>query len=1047
MVDLNADSKSDTIISENTIEQTFQMMRIRTSFSLMFAIIVAVFPTLPGYAENGPHSKPARRVILSASELDYPPFSVIRDDGSADGFSVELLNAVAEAAGFDVKYKVGPWSEIKQELIEGRLDALPLVSYSKVRDKVLDFTAPYLRMHGTIFVRKGEKSIKSEVDLKNREVLVMRGDTAHEYAVRKQLSDKLILTDSFEDALKKLSAGKHDAVIIQHLVGLQLLKKLDISNLVSVRSLQESSLKPVAEQLSGFEQKFCIAVKEGDKELLARLNEGLSIAIASGVYDSLYDKWFGPILPQPSVSLVRLGKYLLFILLPVIAIFGIVGVWFLKREVARKTITIKENEEKFSVVFNKSPFPVSLSRLGDGTLVDVNESWVETFGFGRSEAIGHTPAELGISTNPEEQAHLNAAVLEKGTVKNLELHGYRTRSNSSPVILANIEVIEFGGEKFIFMSEQDVTDRKRAEEALAASEKKYRELLETANSIIIRLNNQGDIIFINEYGLRFFGYSAAELIGQDVMTIVPKVEKTTGKNLDALVMDIVINPESYTQVPNENVRKDGQIVWVTWTNKAILDEQGNVQEILTIGNDITAMKMTEQALRKSERRLSLAVSATADAIWEWNLVTQKTYYSPRWCEMLGYKEQEISMNADGWKRLCHPEDLQPTLNLIWDRVDSADDTGYTAEFRMRKKDGSWIWVLSRGRVVERDKSGKPVLLSGTNTDITERKKAEVALRRLAQFPEENPNPVLRISADGTLLYENAAARSRLSVLNLKNGKSLPDPLAVAVEKARGQDDTIECEFTFPDGRTFGFFAIKPSGEDYINIYGMDLTERKKVENALRKSEERIRASLVEKEVLLKEIHHRVKNNMQVISSLVDLQAHEVKDAAMQDIFRDVVYRVRTMAMVHEKLYQSSDLARVDFADYAQSLLSYLWRVQVAATSGINLDLDLEPIFLPVSVAVPCGLILNELFSNALKHAFVGSNTGKVIVSLRGDPQGKVHLGVRDNGIGLPKEIDWRQAKTLGLRLVQMLARQLHADVMVTGDRGSEFAITFERSGT
>jgi two-component sensor histidine kinase len=211
---------------------------------------------------------------------------------------------------------------------------------------------------------------------------------------------------------------------------------------------------------------------------------------------------------------------------------------------------------------------------------------------------------------------------------------------------------------------------------------------------------------------------------------------------------------------------------------------------------------------------------------------------------------------------------------------------------------------------------------------------------------------------------------------------------------------------------------------------------------LKRTEEALQASLAEKEVLLKEIHHRVKNNMQVISSLLDLQADQLKDDAMRAVLQDVTHRVRSMALVHEKLYQSADLARIEFAEYAQSLLGYLWRAHGTAASGVRLTLDLEPVPLSVNAAVPCGLILNELASNALKHAFRGRDGGEVTVSLRAGADGPVCLRVRDNGPGLPPGLDWRQADSLGLRLVQMLAGQLHATVEVGSGEGVEFAVTF-----
>ena len=225
------------------------------------------------------------------------------------------------------------------------------------------------------------------------------------------------------------------------------------------------------------------------------------------------------------------------------------------------------------------------------------------------------------------------------------------------------------------------------------------------------------------------------------------------------------------------------------------------------------------------------------------------------------------------------------------------------------------------------------------------------------------------------------------------------------------------------------------------------------QRALQESEELLQVALAqrtgelrEKEVLLKEIHHRVKNNLQVISSLVSLQADGSQDETVREGLLDVIYRVRSMALVHEKLYRSDDLARVDFAGYAESLLSYLWQAHGSAAANIRLNLELEPLQLPVDTAVPCGLILNELAGNALKHAFRQREGGEVTVSLLTEER-KVRLGVRDDGVGMPPDFDWRQTSSLGLRLVQMLAGQLRAEVAVTRANGTGFEITFQTAGT
>jgi ABC-type amino acid transport substrate-binding protein len=191
---------------------------VTCQWAVIFIVLGLTSPSLR--ADEHPTS--TNRIIKSASELDYPPFALVTPDGSADGFSVDLLKAVTQAMGLWVDFDVGPWHEIRRKLVKGHLDVLPLVSYSRQRDKVYDFTVPYLHMHGTIFVREGETSIRTEADLKDKEIIVMQGDAAHEYAVKKNLSDKLILTGSFAEAMRLLSDGKHDALVVQQLVGLQL---------------------------------------------------------------------------------------------------------------------------------------------------------------------------------------------------------------------------------------------------------------------------------------------------------------------------------------------------------------------------------------------------------------------------------------------------------------------------------------------------------------------------------------------------------------------------------------------------------------------------------------------------------------------------------------------------------------------------------------------------------------------------------------------------------------------------------------------------------
>jgi two-component system, sensor histidine kinase PdtaS len=227
----------------------------------------------------------------------------------------------------------------------------------------------------------------------------------------------------------------------------------------------------------------------------------------------------------------------------------------------------------------------------------------------------------------------------------------------------------------------------------------------------------------------------------------------------------------------------------------------------------------------------------------------------------------------------------------------------------------------------------------------------------------------------------------------------------------------------------------------VNVL-VDISERQRTELALRASEARLTVALQEKEVLLKEIHHRVKNNLQVICSLLNLQGDRIEDAALREVFHEGEQRIQTMALIHETLYQVSDLASFHLAPYVQRLSDALLHAYGGEAGRVTLTTRLEALALPLDSAVPCGLILHELLSNALKHAFPDGQAGTITLDLRAGPDRHVTLRVADSGVGVPEPFDVRQSDSLGLQLVCLLTEQLGGTLTVTRQGGTTFTLTF-----
>ena len=344
--------------------------------------------------------------------------------------------------------------------------------------------------------------------------------------------------------------------------------------------------------------------------------------------------------------------------------------------------------------------------------------------------------------------------------------------------------------------------------------------------------------------------------------------------------------------------------------------------------DITDRKRAEEMLRESKERFQLAIDATEEGLWEWNIQTNQEFFAPRWCEIIGYSvdDPELHHTFESWASRIHPDDYDRVMGALNNHLESC--AKYDVDYRHRHKSGEYRWQNSKGKAVF-DESGKPIKMVGCISDIMERKLAE----------------------------------------------------------------------------------------------------------------EKIKASLREKETMLNEIHHRVKNNLQVISSLLSLQSSYLQDEKAKEALEESGERVKTMASVHTHLYESQDLTRVDCGSFIQELVGNISQSYGRAESPVEINVDAGEISLGIDNSIPCGLILNELVSNALKHAFPEGKEGEINIRMRSEDN-RMALTVQDNGIGFPESMDLTKVKSMGLELVNILVGQIGGKIDMQVDSGTTWTITF-----
>lgn len=596
---------------------------------------------------------------------------------------------------------------------------------------------------------------------------------------------------------------------------------------------------------------------------------------------------------------------------------------------------------------------------------------------------------------------------------------------------------------------EEIERHKATQRRLADAERLNRSIIESSIDMIVAFNPDGSLsqynqAFAVEFGLEF-GEEAEKYHYDNFVSTAAEAQRVR----NAILENMSFSGETMGK------RLNGETFPMYLTVAMLKDDQDENFGVMAVGRDITEAKMAQEELEASEMRYRSILENANDAIFTLDDKGFFTYTNPSFNELLGYSEIELS------KRTVHDviQDL-PRRGRAW--IKALEGSGEELEFVSAQ--GKVLTMLG-GSTVQHNEQGKPNGVRGIYLDITNmrlhERRAKSQSAKLESIFDSTENMIMFTmdSADRVNTFnKNFKNIFRYDFgLDLDTNRSFIETISKIVDEepyqgqlrlflrameGKPQQFELPLKTTHGESRWYQVFLNPVTLEEEqteISCIAYDITERKEIDRA-------IRSALKEKEVLLQEVHHRVKNNLQVISSMLNLQKSFVKDTETLNLLEESTNRIATMSFIHESLYRNTDFANISFAEYLQRLCANL--IQSYSRSGCEVVLQtvFDEVYLSLDLAIPCGLITNELVSNSLKYAFVGKEQGTITLRIQHVEDGAVELEVSDDGVGLPVGMDFAKNDSLGVYLVQALTEQIDGELVVTsteqGRSGCSFLVRF-----
>lgn len=623
---------------------------------------------------------------------------------------------------------------------------------------------------------------------------------------------------------------------------------------------------------------------------------------------------------------------------------------------------------------------------------------------------------------------------------------------------------KIGNKLAIFGISRDVTNEVMDKQKIKYNEEKYRNLFERNLAGVFRTNiKTGEILDCNDSFAKIFQFkSKKELIGKNAAKLLyftnaerEKYVKDLRKKKQLINYKLRHKTKNNREVwilANVNIVSDAnypntEIIEGTLTNitqivelerkaaKTLIVEETNK----VLQNEVRKRVETEKKLLQQQQYTNSIINSSLDIICASDKNNKIIEFNKAAQIVFGYSEKEV---------IGKPATMLYANKKERERVKNSLKTNkfFTGEVINKRKNGETFVSYLSGSLLYNEKKVQ-IGAMGVSRDITELKAAEEQLKnsleRNKAIVNALPDIIFRINREFVFLdvltnNEDLLAFPREIFL----GKKITDFFPICfvkkskecIKKALQNQNNIIHEYSLNTPKKNGYFEARYAkiNNNEVLVVIRDITETKLAEQELKNS-------LAEKEILLKEIHHRVKNNLQVISSILNLQSSFIKDFSTINILKESQNRIKSMAFIHESLYQNKDFSNVNFSDYVSNLCNTLFYTYNTSDDFVKLKLEISPIKLSIDNAIPCGLIINELVSNALKYAFPNNRKGELAIRVFFH-KNQLRIEVEDNGIGFPENLNFRNTDSLGLQLVITLVEQLNAEIELISKEGCKFAV-------